>query len=70
MLQAAMHKMIPSFSIVGINPEFEKITKKIEEYAATQLPTGGIDKLLVQLEYACEQACSELEEEMKLMEKA
>ena len=32
-LQASAHKMIPSFSIMGINSDFEKMTKKVMEYA-------------------------------------
>src|ERR1019366_1512537 len=33
-LYAAVHKMIPSFSIVGINPDFEDMAKKVQEYAS------------------------------------
>ena len=33
LLQSAVHKMIPSFSIMGISSDFENMAKKIQEYA-------------------------------------
>ena len=35
-LYTAVHKMIPSFSIMGINKDFEEMAKKIQEYSGTQ----------------------------------
>ena len=35
-LHSAVHKMIPSFSVVGISTEFENMAKKIQEYAGAQ----------------------------------
>ncbi len=35
-LYTAVHKMIPSFSIMGINKDFEDMAKKIQEYSSTQ----------------------------------
>ena len=62
-LQAVMHKMIPSFSIVGISPDFEKLAKEIQEYSAAQLELEKIHLHVQQLENVCAQACAELEEE-------
>ncbi|MGZ4048555.1 MAG: ATP-binding protein, partial [Bacteroidia bacterium] len=62
-LQAAVHKMIPSFSIMGIHSDFEDIAKKIQEYASAQLQTDVIHDLVLQIESVCEQACNELKEE-------
>ncbi len=62
-LHAAVHKMIPSFSIMGISKDFENIAKRVQEYANTQEQTDGIEELVQQLENVCTQACSELEEE-------
>ena len=62
-LQAAVHKMIPSFSIVGISKDYENMAKKIQEYANTQQQTDGIYELVLQLEKVCVQACDELKEE-------
>jgi len=63
LLEAAVHKMIPSFSIMGISPDYENIAKQVKEYAVSQQQTDGILYLILQLENICEQACSELEEE-------
>ena len=62
--QAAAHKIIPSFSIVGINPNFETMTKKIQEFAITQQQVDVVDDMVLQLESVCAQACIELEEEL------
>ena len=66
-LQAAAHKMIPSFSIMGISPDFENMAKQVQEYAGTQQQTDGIQFLVLQLENICEQACKELEEEFNVI---
>jgi PAS domain S-box-containing protein len=57
------HKMIPSFSIMGISAEFENMAKKIQEYAAGQEHTDGIHEMVLQLDSICTQACRELKEE-------
>jgi PAS domain S-box-containing protein len=62
-LYAAVHKMIPSFAIMGINPDFENMAKQIQDFASTQQQSDGISNLLLQLELVCAQACEELEEE-------
>lgn len=63
LLHATVHKMIPSFSIMGISADFEGMAKKIMEYAIKQQQTEGIPDLVVQLENICTQACRELEAE-------
>lgn len=63
-LQAAAHKIIPSFSIMGIGLNSENIARKVQEYAHTQQETDTIPGLLRQLEHICAQACMELEEEL------
>jgi CheY-like chemotaxis protein len=73
-LDAAVHKMIPSFSIMGISADYENMAKKVQEFAgaqqqaATHLLTEsrGPDRqeiagLVLQLATICEQACNELE---------
>ena len=66
-LQAAAHKMIPSFSIMGIHLDYENMAKKVNEYANTQIQTETIHDLVVQLENVCTQACIELEEELNII---
>jgi len=63
-LQSAVHKMIPSFSIMGISTDFEHKAKKVHEYANTQLQEDGIEDLVLELENVCRLACEELEEEL------
>ncbi len=63
-LHAAVHKMIPSFAIMGMNPDFEGIAKKVQEFARAQEKIEGISTLVSQLEEVCTQACVELEGEL------
>ena len=69
-LHAAVHKMIPSFSIVGISTDFENIAKQIQEYASTQKQTEAINELILQLENVCDQAFVELTEELNTIKNA
>lgn len=62
-LYATVHKMIPSFSIMGISTDFESIAKKVQEYARSQQQADGIIDMVMQLENVCVEACRELEEE-------
>jgi len=62
-LYAAVHKMIPSFSIMGISSDFENMAKKVQEYASTQQKTEEINDMVLQIGNVCTQACKELEEE-------
>ncbi len=63
-LQSAAHKIIPSFSIMGISSDFENMAKAIHEYAKNQKQAEGIKEMIFQLEAVCVQACKELEEEL------
>jgi CheY-like chemotaxis protein len=62
-LYTTVHKMIPSFSIMGISTDFENMAKQVQEYASTQQQTDEIPALVLQLGNICAQACIELEEE-------
>ena len=64
-LHSAVHKMIPSFSIMGMNADFEHMAKKIQDYARSQQQLGDIHDMVTQLENACINACKELEAEFK-----
>jgi CheY-like chemotaxis protein len=69
-LYAAVHKMIPSFAIVGINTDYENMAKKIQEFAKDQQQTDGISELVQQLDDVCTQACVELEAEYTIIKNA
>ncbi|MBP7809196.1 MAG: response regulator [Bacteroidia bacterium] len=68
-LYAAAHKMIPSFSIMGISSDFENKAKKVQEYASSQKETHVIPDLILELEAICLQACEELTEEFNTIKK-
>lgn len=63
-LKASVHKMMPSFSIMGMSIDYENMAKKIQEYANTRQHTINISELVVQLEEVCLKACRELEQEL------
>lgn len=65
LLAASAHKMIPSFSIMGMNPDFEEMAKKIQNHSSElENKKGEIDDLVFQLSTICDQACKELEIEL------
>ena len=61
-LYASAHKMIPSFSIMGINSKYENLAKKIQEYALNNENHDDLEVLIQQLEIGCEEACNELQQ--------
>ncbi|MEI7594624.1 MAG: PAS domain S-box protein [Bacteroidota bacterium] len=69
-LYIAVHKIIPSFSIIGINPDFESMAKKVQEFASTQKQTEGIQEMVLQIGDVCKQACIELEVEFNKIKEA
>ena len=64
-LHTAVHKMIPSFSIMGISSDFEKMAHKVQDYATNQQEFEGIPEMIQQLEKVLMQSCEELQEELK-----
>ena len=64
-LQAAAHKMIPSFSIMGIHKDYESIAKRVQEYSGSTKNRGELPKLISELEEICAKACEELKEVVK-----
>jgi PAS domain S-box-containing protein len=67
-LYAVVHKMIPSFSIMGIDLDYENKARLIQEYAHTQQLSAEIPDLVWQLDDVCTQACEELKEELNKLE--
>jgi PAS domain S-box-containing protein len=62
-LNAALHKMIPSLSIVGMDKSYEKMARKLQGYALLQEQNIDISEILIKLEDACIIACKELKDE-------
>ena len=69
LLKASVHKMIPSFAIMGINSEITEIAKKIQEYAFSLELSKELDELILKLEKVCHQSCKELEFELNELNK-
>jgi CheY-like chemotaxis protein len=67
---AASHKLIPSFSIMGINKDFEAIARKIQEYSNTRKHLNQVNKMVSEVENVCSKACEELEEELNVIKKS
>ncbi|MEC5165660.1 PAS domain S-box-containing protein [Flavobacterium sp. PL11] len=63
-VSAAVHRILPSFAIVGINRDYEIIAKKIQELANAEKETTELEELVVKLEHICIQACEELSQEL------
>lgn len=66
-LQSVVHKLIPSFSIVGIAKQNEDVAKMLQEYARTGEDQEGIRGLVLTLEHVLTRACEELETELGLI---
>ena len=64
LLQSVIHKMIPSFTIIGINSNFEIMAKLIHENASKLINLEDTANLVLKLGNVCEQACDELKEEL------
>lgn len=69
LLKASVHKMIPSFAIMGIDSEVTEMAKKIQEYAFSLELSKELDGLIVKLEQVCHQSCKELEAELNELNK-
>jgi CheY-like chemotaxis protein len=67
---AAAHKLIPSFSIMGIDKNFEAIARKIQEYSNTRKHLNQVNKMVLEVENVCSEACEELEEELNMIKKS
>ncbi len=69
-VQTIAHKMIPSFSIMGMSTDHESLAKRIQENARSQQHIDIMPDLIHQLTEVLEQACEELDEEkMNLIKK-
>jgi len=69
-LYSAVHKMIPSFAIMGISTDFENMALEVQEYAHAQQQSNNISGLLFQLSTVCTQACAELTAEYDRIKKS
>jgi PAS domain S-box-containing protein len=64
-LGAIAHKMIPSFSIVGIDKKYEDIARTLQEVTRTGETHSQIQPAVLQLDEVLTNACQELELELE-----
>jgi HPt (histidine-containing phosphotransfer) domain-containing protein len=64
-LHATIHKMIPSFSIMGMSPEIAQVAHEIQELASKLEHSDELDKLIFHIENSCNQSFKELEIELQ-----
>jgi PAS domain S-box-containing protein len=67
LLAAATHKIIPSFSIMGMSSDIENRARKIQEAANADRFTDETAQMVLQIDTICNQACKELEIEFNLI---
>lgn len=67
LLSSAIHKMIPSFAVVGMDNDFEIIAKEIQLFATAQIKHEGISDLVIKLEDGCQKVCNELRAELHVL---
>lgn len=66
-LGEAAHSIIPSFSIMGINKDYEEMAKKIKEHAFKKEKSASINSLFLKIEEACHRAIRELKDELSAL---
>lgn len=66
-LYSAVHKLIPSFMIMGIDNDYENMAKEIQEYARTKKMTDKIQPLVDEIENGIKKSCKELKIELKIL---
>jgi PAS domain S-box-containing protein len=66
-LYTSVHKLLPSFAIMGISTEHEEMAKKLQEFSRSGQQPDRISDFIIQLEKVCAQACDELEVEYAIL---
>ncbi len=67
LVQAAAHKITPSFKVLGVKNEYEVKARKIEELAALNESNPLIEVLINELETTCNNIYTELQQELLLL---
>ncbi|MBN2521630.1 MAG: response regulator [Bacteroidales bacterium] len=67
---SAAHKLIPSFSIMGIHKDFEIMAKKIQEYSSAREHLDEVNDMVLKIEDICTNACEGLKVELNSINKS
>ena len=70
LLHDAMHKMIPSFTIMGISLTYLNKAKALQDFANKREMLGDMEVLVNEIAFICNQACTELEIELDRIKKS
>jgi PAS domain S-box-containing protein len=62
---AAAHSIIPSFTMVGIDPEYEVMARKIQQYSSKKEKPEEVKELFSKIEKVCTLAMEELQQEIE-----
>ena len=68
-LSNTIHKLIPSFSLVGIDIKYENMARMAMDCASMNDSAAQLDALVSQLDNICHQALEELNEELNILKK-
>lgn len=60
----AAHKIIPSFSIMGMHKDFENMARKIQEYSSVREHLDEVNNMVLKIEDICTRACEVLKGEL------
>jgi PAS domain S-box-containing protein len=69
LMAAVIHKLLPSFYIIGIHKDFETMAVDIQNFSRKKEHLDKISGLVLQVEGICTLACEELQEELKWIKK-
>lgn len=69
LLYDAIHKLIPSFKIMGMGAEIEKVAKNVQDFASLSFSDKGMPEMILQIDNCCNQACIELRLDLIEMKK-
>ena len=61
--QSSVHKMIPSFSIMGFPPQYEEMARTLQAYEGSIIEQERMSLQMKTIEAGCNQACIELKAE-------
>lgn len=67
-LYVAVHKIIPSFAIMGINTVYETLAKNIQQNASNRKNLDLLPSMVDETEDIVNKACLELEAELKILD--
>ena len=66
-LHSAVHKMLPSFAIIGIGKPVEEMAHQIQNAALAGDSSDRLLDLISRIDVACANACKELQKELKIL---